>query len=126
MHASRVGGGISTQERQDIHNHLRNNLTKIKPSTYSVCPYCFTVLSPALPPFASVSCSCLQQASSCLLQVTRSAKTLPDVWVRDPMKSLILTVRFCQNPERLSWPKARASWHDERGLMRCRSREMSA
>ena len=34
--ASRVGTGTSVEDRKAIHNHLKNNLTKIKPSMYQV------------------------------------------------------------------------------------------
>ena len=89
VHASRVGGGTSREDRQSIHEHLKNNLTKNKPPMYTVCFLAAGNCSAAVP----AGCyACLHQVDIDCMQVAGSTKNRPDVFIRDPMKSLILTV----------------------------------
>ena len=91
LRVSRVGGGTSIQDRQNIHEHLKNNFTKSKPPMYSVSPIVSHHCAP------QCYCHVLLAAGQCneglpAMQVTGSAKNRPDVFIRDPMKSIILTV----------------------------------
>ena len=88
--ASRVGTGTSVQDRQAIHAHLKNNLTKVKPPMYQA-----RCAASARHPLLSCSDANSHAFSQCRPQVTGGPKDKPDVYVREPMNSLILEVS-CQ------------------------------